>query len=101
SSSCDTAACSQFLCSFFLQAEDGIRYRNVTGVQTCALPISSSPTYPASVRDVASAIANGTFKIRANVCASNVLPLPVGPIIAMLLFANSTSSLPFDELTRL
>src|SRR5699024_7974799 len=26
---------------FFFQAEDGIRYRNVTGVQTCALPISS------------------------------------------------------------
>src|SRR5699024_12197631 len=24
----------------FVQAEDGIRYRNVTGVQTCALPIS-------------------------------------------------------------
>src|SRR5688572_31379080 len=30
---------------FFLQAEDGIRYLTVTGVQTCALPISrrSSP----------------------------------------------------------
>src|SRR5207249_9174015 len=27
---------------FFFQAEDGIRDRNVTGVQTCALPISSS-----------------------------------------------------------
>src|SRR5699024_11258118 len=26
--------------SFFVQAEDGIRDRNVTGVQTCALPIS-------------------------------------------------------------
>src|SRR5699024_11814241 len=26
--------------SFFFQAEDGIRARNVTGVQTCALPIS-------------------------------------------------------------
>src|SRR5699024_11739706 len=26
---------------FFFQAEDGIRYRNVTGVQTCALPIWS------------------------------------------------------------
>src|SRR5699024_11884980 len=26
--------------SFFFQAEDGIRGRNVTGVQTCALPIS-------------------------------------------------------------
>src|SRR5699024_12072433 len=25
--------------SFFFQAEDGIRDRNVTGVQTCALPI--------------------------------------------------------------
>src|SRR6266496_411549 len=26
---------------FFFQAEDGIRYLYVTGVQTCALPISS------------------------------------------------------------
>src|SRR5260370_26686121 len=26
--------------SFFFQAEDGIRYSSVTGVQTCALPIS-------------------------------------------------------------
>src|SRR5699024_12200731 len=25
---------------YFIQAEDGIRYRNVTGVQRCALPIS-------------------------------------------------------------
>src|SRR5437868_9374353 len=31
------AGCSSF--SFFFQAEDGIRDRNVTGVQTCALPI--------------------------------------------------------------
>src|SRR5207249_7859888 len=29
-----------YLCAFFFQAEDGIRDRNVTGVQTCALPIS-------------------------------------------------------------
>src|SRR5699024_12071678 len=28
-----------FLFFFFFQAEDGIRDRNVTGVQTCALPI--------------------------------------------------------------
>src|SRR6266704_2902007 len=27
--------------SLFLRAEDGIRDRNVTGVQTCALPIST------------------------------------------------------------
>src|SRR5699024_11684369 len=29
---------------FFFQAEDGIRDRNVTGVQTCALPILASIT---------------------------------------------------------
>src|SRR5699024_6314450 len=28
---------------FFFQAEDGIRDRNVTGVQTCALPIYTYP----------------------------------------------------------
>src|SRR5699024_12161639 len=28
---------------FFFQAEDGIRDRNVTGVQTCALPMSTKP----------------------------------------------------------
>src|SRR5207248_8582727 len=34
---------------FFFQAEDGIRDRTVTGVQTCALPISisSRPRMPA------------------------------------------------------
>src|SRR5699024_653505 len=30
-----------FFVIFFFQAEDGIRDRNVTGVQTCALPISA------------------------------------------------------------
>src|SRR2546425_10210530 len=31
---------SSFVCFFFFQAEDGIRDKLVTGVQTCALPIS-------------------------------------------------------------
>src|SRR5688572_31714129 len=31
-------------CFFFFQAEDGIRDLTVTGVQTCALPISDSVT---------------------------------------------------------
>src|SRR2546427_3368685 len=37
---------SCFCCSlyFFFQAEDGIRDLTVTGVQTCALPISSRQT---------------------------------------------------------
>src|SRR5207249_8766485 len=30
---------------FFFQAEDGIRDRNVTGVQTCALPILSARSW--------------------------------------------------------
>src|SRR5699024_1798360 len=37
--SSSSSACSAALV-FFFQAEDGIRDRNVTGVQTCALPIS-------------------------------------------------------------
>src|SRR5207249_6755686 len=36
---------------FFFQAEDGIRDRNVTGVQTCALPISLSPLSFCSFRN--------------------------------------------------
>src|SRR5437773_11558108 len=41
---------------FFFQAEDGIRDRDVTGVQTCALPIcrGAGKTRPASSRPVAS-----------------------------------------------
>src|SRR5207249_5526080 len=31
---------------FFFQAEDGIRDRNVTGVQTCALPIWATASSP-------------------------------------------------------
>src|SRR6266702_6367038 len=37
-------------CFFFFQAEDGIRDGHVTGVQTCALPISRSSDCPAPPR---------------------------------------------------
>src|SRR2546430_11270951 len=40
-SSCVT----DLVCFFFFQAEDGIRDLTVTGVQTCALPISSVKAY--------------------------------------------------------
>src|SRR5699024_12014622 len=36
---------------FFFQAEDGIRDRNVTGVQTCALPICKGAQHLEQVRD--------------------------------------------------
>jgi len=55
-----------------------------------ALPAALAATVLASV--VASAMQNGTSRIRARVLASNVLPEPVGPINKMLLFSISTSA---------
>src|SRR5216683_911524 len=37
--------------TFFFQAEDGIRDLIVTGVQTCALPISSAPQHQHTHRE--------------------------------------------------
>src|SRR3989454_9411722 len=39
--SLDLSRACRFLFFFFFQAEDGIRDYKVTGVQTCALPIST------------------------------------------------------------
>ena len=49
---------------------------------------TSSPTYPASVSVVASAMAKGTSSMRASVWAKSVLPQPVGPSSKMLLLAK-------------
>src|SRR5207249_8009139 len=43
---------------FFFQAEDGIRDRNVTGVQTCALPISAIFECATRSKDLAGSILN-------------------------------------------
>src|SRR5699024_12092743 len=40
-----------FLIFFFFQAEHGIRVRNVTGVQTCALPIYHVILPPSQIGD--------------------------------------------------
>src|SRR5699024_11386169 len=40
-----------FICFFFFQAEDGIRDRNVTGVQTCALPILELANFFQKIRE--------------------------------------------------
>src|SRR5437764_15250551 len=47
---------------FFFQAEDGIRDTSVTGVQTCALPISAEALAPKLVQDF---VGLGPDKIRA------------------------------------
>src|SRR6266487_3365688 len=60
----DRVACSWLIKKFvdkdfFFQAEDGIRDGRVTGVQTCALPISSGSLVAASLRRGAPARAAG------------------------------------------
>src|SRR5256886_13047663 len=40
----DLVLCDVYVFFFFFQAEDGIRDLTVTGVQTCALPISATLT---------------------------------------------------------
>src|SRR5256885_4909665 len=46
----------RFCVFFFFQAEDGIRDYKVTGVQTCALPISSTDPRPSDSRVLSSTI---------------------------------------------
>src|SRR2546421_8714015 len=45
-----------FFFFFFFQAEDGIRDLIVTGVQTCALPISASNIRPGDARRILEAV---------------------------------------------
>src|SRR2546426_3089694 len=52
-----------YMCFFFFQAEDGIRDYKVTGVQTCALPIS--------------AITTGAGKTAVAVALARLLPIEV------------------------
>src|SRR5699024_8064229 len=61
---------------FFFQAEDGIRDRNVTGVQTCALPISLCSTpqpVPATTRKPCSSITDCS-------CFASWGKYPQGPV---------------------
>src|SRR5699024_11758305 len=57
------SSCGTFC--FFFQAEDGIRDRNVTGVQTCALPISAMDGILAAFfsGSAASALISGIFAL--------------------------------------
>src|SRR5216684_6924440 len=57
---------------FFFQAEDGIRDVAVTGVQTCALPISNRP----SERLIS--LPTGTVYVRY-ICVGSMISFEVGP----------------------
>src|SRR5437868_13172896 len=67
-----------FFFFFFFQAEDGIRDRNVTGVQTCALPIYAFRTI-LSGRHASGWLAQDVAVIEHKVCgrtSSSGIPSP-------------------------
>src|SRR5699024_12110210 len=82
------ATCLLFI--FFVQAEDGIRARNVTGVQTCALPIfrkipAEEPVFYAICRKSAPARSaaynrklphRGNFHKKRALCPCFLYPVP-------------------------
>src|SRR5699024_11992397 len=71
---------------FLFQAEGGIRDRNVTGVQTCALPISKG-------------VAICTLNLEDELWTENRPPLPATP--AWLLPAACAGATPAEKLARL
>src|SRR5690606_39400303 len=83
-----------FLCYyFFFQAEDGIRDFHVTGVQTCALPISAGSdahrfAVPpgASVHAIRTTVRPSTVASRY---ASNAVARSASPTVRVTIFAKS------------
>src|SRR5207249_6716008 len=85
----------------FFQAEDGIRDRNVTGVQTCALPISQSlvvtippPTGAAPPAAPTGIVFNNTtnFIVASNAPARFIFATEDGTIAAWASGANAVRS---------
>src|SRR5687767_15416778 len=66
-----------FFFFFFFQAEDGIRDKLVTGVQTCALPISALITAPCSVSRASMNAANPSWTVSVVAAWRAALPLAI------------------------
>src|SRR5699024_4926483 len=78
---------------FFFQAEDGIRDRNVTGVQTCALPIYGGlQTIFTSVSEI-SGISAKTIFTWFIICGPSGQPIEVNVISTVHKPSSSTSTL--------
>src|SRR5699024_12132273 len=67
------------------QAEDGIRDRNVTGVQTCALPISAFSSFSKSVMFQSGA---NSFKSDPNVALMMPAPIRITSDVVCLLLMS-------------
>src|SRR5699024_4432455 len=78
---------------FFFQAYDGIRYRNVTGVQTCALPIFYSQSREITLQRNDKIQENIMRKKIVSIAAARALALGVvAPVPAMAAPAKAASS---------
>src|SRR5699024_8341474 len=75
---------------FFFQAEDGIRYRNVTGVQTCALPIYTALGWLGSKMAVHGNYTNGgeILSAAADVIFDKFGTLLLGIIVTLACFTT-------------
>src|SRR5205823_7193550 len=85
---------------FFFQAEDGIRDKLVTGVQTCALPIYTRTTSLTSTSVSSSSI--GAPVIGNKECKSSATPcdeLEI-PNLRVISFSSATTSWPRSEERR-
>src|SRR5699024_12148434 len=69
----------------FFQAEDGIRDRNVTGVQTCALPILTIITVPFLMK-----LLKKEVRIKGHFDIKGIILMSVG-IVFFMLFTTSYS----------
>src|SRR5438105_11256123 len=75
---------SSFFFFFFFQAEDGIRDPLVTGVQTCALPISPHP-HPAQIhiRMRRRESLQGRLFVRQAIVPQIPIPIGVVPFVSL------------------
>src|SRR5207244_4892596 len=81
---CHPVCC--FYCFFFFQAEDGIRDDLVTGVQTCALPISQrqcAATFTVQVNNTGTVqVQSGTLSLGGGGTGSGVYTVASGDTLA-------------------
>src|SRR5215510_8891618 len=80
--------CGLFVCFFFFQAEDGIRDGHVTGVQTCALPISGGGAGVVGLSNQSSALGTGVWGQNVNPTGTGVIGLGNG-LGSIVLIAGS------------
>ena len=81
--------CEVMIVCFFFQAEDGIRDRLVTGVQTCALPICTMCPRRPSGGGVGPGLHKGFTKLGSDL----VVFMSIGTIKCRLFLLNSFSHL--------